>query len=94
MLVLTLKQGNKIEIGGNLIIEMLGIQDGKIHLKIISSPRYIQKKVICYFNEEIQINKDVKIEATLVNGKIRLGITAPRNMDIVRLPKGTVENKQ
>jgi len=93
MLVLTQKQNDKIEIGGKIIIEILG---SKIHLNITSLPEGTNKELTCYPDEEIQIGQDIKVVITEIisSKKVRMGIIAPQDMGIVRLPKETEENKQ
>lgn len=90
MLVLTLKRNNKIEIGGVITIELIRIQEGKTHLKIIFSPEDT-KQIVIGSNNEVQINQDIKVVVTEIvsSKKVRMGISAPRNLKILRFPRET-----
>ncbi len=63
------------------------IQDGKVEFKITSMDGIIRNEVM-EDNEEIQLDKDVKIKVVKISGdkRILLGISAPQDLAVVRIP--------
>ncbi len=87
MLVITRKLNEKLQIGENIIVQVINIRDDIVSL-IITLPNGDTKGKIVSEDEEVQISDDVVITARSIRGKCqaRLGITAPKNMAIKRIP--------
>jgi len=86
MLVLTRKLNEKLQIGDNITVHVVNIHDGDVFLDITLPSGDIECKVIGQ-DEETEISEDVKVRATEIMGtsKVRLGVTAPREMGIGRI---------
>jgi len=88
MLVITRKLNEKLQIGDNITIHVVNIHDGNVFLDITLSSGDVKCEVIGQ-DEEIEITEEVKVRAVEIMGssKVRLGVTAPREMGIGRISK-------
>jgi len=86
MLVITRKPNQKLQIGDNIIVHVVNIDNGKIFLDITLPSGEVKCEVV-RDNEEIQVTEDVVIRATVIKGKrqVRFGISAPDSMAIKRI---------
>ncbi|MFC1783889.1 carbon storage regulator [Planctomycetota bacterium] len=88
MLVITRKINDITQIGENITVKVVKIKDGKVDFKITLLGGIIRDEVMVY-NDEVQLDRDVKIKVVKIVGesKISLGISAPQDMAVVRVPK-------
>jgi len=86
MLVITRKLNEKLQIGDNITVHVVNIHDGNVFLDITLPSGDIKSDVIGQ-DGEIEITEDVKVRAVEIMGssKVRLGVTAPREMGIGRV---------
>ena len=93
MLTVSRKLNEMLQIGDDLTVKVVSLKEGKVGLAVFSSQRDIQHALIAT-DETLEINQDVRIMAKQFrSGKsVRLGITAPRNMVVYRLP-AAMENE-
>ena len=93
MLIITRKINDTIQIGENINVKVVKIEGDKVELEVTLDGD-IKNEVIKY-DEEIQISQDVYIKTNIISlYSIRLGITAPRNMNVIRIPKVSRDNQQ
>ena len=87
MLTIGRKLNEMLRIGDDLTVKVVSMDEGKVGLTVFSSQGDIQHALIAV-NETLEINQDVKIMATQFGGgkRVRLGITAPRDTVVYRLP--------
>ena len=88
MLIITRKISEKLQIGDDLIVHVVNIRDDSVSL-IITLPNGDVKSEVMSEDEKIHVTEDVIIMATEIQGKsqVRLGVLAPSNMFIKRIPK-------
>ena len=86
MLVITRKPNAKLQIGDNITVHLVNIQEGSVFLNILFSGGEVKYEVIGQ-DEEIEVTDEVKVRAALIeeNRKVRLGITAPRDIRVRRI---------
>ena len=77
MLVITRKLNQKIQIGDNITVHVVEIQEGKVFLNITLPSRDI-KSEITGLDEEIEITEEVKVKIIHIQGRcqVKLGIAS------------------
>ncbi len=93
MLIVTRKPNEFILIGDRVTVRVVTVQDGAVELEVAVLNEVVKRESIP-FDDEIQISEGIKVKVTEIisESRIRLGITAPRELEILRIPRVSDKN--
>lgn len=80
-------------IGDRVTVRVVTVQDGAVELEVAVLNEVVKRESIP-FDDEIQISEGIKVKVTEIisESRIRLGITAPRELEILRIPRVSDKN--
>lgn len=93
VLIVTRNRNEKILIDDTITVKVVAVHNDVVELKVAVLNKEVKREAV-KFDEEIRINEDVKIKVTdIISGnRVRLGITAPRELKILRIPRVSDKN--
>jgi sRNA-binding carbon storage regulator CsrA len=93
MLIVTRKPHEFILIGDRVTVRVVTIQNDVVELEVAVLNEVVKRESV-KFDEEIQINEEIAVKVTEIisESRIRLGITAPRDVEILRIPRISDKN--
>jgi len=93
VLIVTRKRDEKLVIGDTVTVRVVAVHHDVVELEVAVLNEEVKREAV-KFDEEIRINEEVKIKVTdIISGnRIRLGITAPREFKILRIPRVSEKN--
>ena len=93
MLSITRKINEMLQIGEDLTVKVVSIGDGQMELLVVSEKEETTHHVAeC---EKVEIVPGVSVLTKILSHyRVRLGIVAPRNMVIYRLPRERDDEKE
>ena len=94
VLIVTRKRNEKILIGDTIVVRVVAVHHEVVELEVADLNKEVKRETV-KFDEEIQINEGIKVKVTdiITGSRIRLGITAPRELKILRIPKVSEKNE-
>jgi len=88
MLIVTRKINDSIQIGENISVKVVNINGNVVELNV-AMPDGDSKNAELKYDEQIEIRSDVSVKIINIVSRfvVRLGVTAPRNMKVIRIPR-------
>lgn len=91
MLVLTRKPGEAIQIGPSIVVELVSMSRYAAYLKISYPDGVSEQRLLRY--ESVDLSPGISISIPdIQRGQLRIGITAPREVKVVRTELLSEEN--